>query len=371
MMFKLILSKNSAKKIIYFLLVAFCLTVLIKFSINERTGKVIADSSTENIIEQESGKLLDSDNMPDSEERSFAPQYEAFPKLDKSRTANQFFVAPNGSSSGNGSIAKPWDLKTVLSQPSAVKPGAVIWLRGGTYKFPAGTINFDCVLTGTSDKPIKVLSYPDEWAVIDGNLSNSAVKNKTIVTNKGDYVWFMNFEITNTETSNRKLLTPSSNPTGRRGSSFYDYGTGTKIINLVIHDTGQGIGAWKQGYNNEYYGNIIYNNGWDAPDRLHGHGAYTQNNTGFKIFEDNIFLNQFGANSRTGGTNKSGVRNYSWIGNAFINGRLSWEGPHIENFKVLNNYTYNNLLKVGNEVNSTFMNAEIRDNYAMGGVQLF
>ncbi|MEP7039569.1 MAG: right-handed parallel beta-helix repeat-containing protein, partial [Acidobacteriota bacterium] len=132
-----------------------------------------------------------------------------------------------------------------------------------------------------------------------------------------------------------------------------------------------GIGAWKQGHDNEYYGNIVYNNGWDGPARGNGHGTYAQNNTGYKTFEDNIFLNQFGANSRTGGTDAAAVRNISFIGNAFINGRLSWEGPHIENFKVLNNFTYNNRLSVGNEVNSTFVNAEIRDNYAMGGVQLF
>ncbi|HTY43209.1 MAG TPA: hypothetical protein VMH79_15165, partial [Thermoanaerobaculia bacterium] len=47
--------------------------------------------------------------------------------------ATDFYVAPNASGSGNGSLANPWKLQTALNQPSAVQPGDTIWLRGGTY----------------------------------------------------------------------------------------------------------------------------------------------------------------------------------------------------------------------------------------------
>ena len=97
-----------------------------------------------------------------------------------------------------------------MGQPSTVGSGAVIWLRGGTYVIPSGILGYTCNLTGSDTNPIKVLSYPGEWAVIDGNLSSSAVKNRTLIKNFGNYVWFMNFEITNTETSNRKISTPGS-----------------------------------------------------------------------------------------------------------------------------------------------------------------
>jgi serine protease inhibitor ecotin len=139
----------------------------------------------------------------------------------------------------------------------------------------------------------------------------------------------------------------------------------------VIHDTGQGIGAWSKGQDNEYYGNIVYNNGWDAPDRLHGHGTYTQNKAGTKVFEDNIFFNPVGLNVRMGGTTSASTRNYSWIGNVFFNGRMVLDGPNIENLRVLHNYTYNNKLPIGSAVKSTFVNAEVRGNYLIGGVQLF
>ena len=189
-----------------------------------------------------------------------------------------------------------------------------------------------------------------------------------MLRNYGSYTWFMNFEMTNSETSNRKLeyFRVKSIPT--TSQQLDDYGTGTKVINLVIHDTGQGIGAWQQGKNNEYYGNIVYNNGWDAPDRLHGHGTYAQNETATKILRTIFFFNQFGVNSRTGGTDDSAVRNFSWTGNTFFNGGMSWLGPHIENLKVIENYTYNQAFKVGNEVNSTYLSAEVRKNYFTGGV---
>ncbi|NLG99406.1 MAG: hypothetical protein GX491_18790, partial [Chloroflexi bacterium] len=46
---------------------------------------------------------------------------------------NVFFVAPDGKSGNKGTESSPWDLKTAFSQPSAVKPGATIYLRGGKY----------------------------------------------------------------------------------------------------------------------------------------------------------------------------------------------------------------------------------------------
>jgi len=296
---------------------------------------------------------------------------QTFVTLDRTPTNNQFYVAPNGSSAGNGSIGSPWNLQTAFSHPSIIQPGATIWMRGGRYFVPESEGGFVSNLNGTAQAPIVVKSYPGEWAIVDGNLANVEVKSTTMLRNYGSYVWFMNFEMTNSETTNRKIDITGSNPYQRRANSIDDYGTGTKVINLIIHDTGQGIGAWQQGKNNEYYGNIVYNNGWDAPDRLHGHGTYAQNQTGYKNFTDNIFFNQFGVNSRTGGTNDSAVRNFSWTGNTFFNGGMSWLGPHIENLKVIENYTYNQSFKVGNEVNSTYLSAEVRRNYFMRGVELF
>ena len=78
--------------------------------------------------------------------------------------ASDFYVAPAGSPSGNGSIGSPWDLQTALNQPSAVHAGDTIWLRGGTY-----TGHFTSNLNGSSSTPIIVRQYAGERATIDGN----------------------------------------------------------------------------------------------------------------------------------------------------------------------------------------------------------
>lgn len=283
-----------------------------------------------------------------------------------------FYAAPNGSATGNGSMANPWDLKTALSQSaSVVTPGSTIWLRGGTYTIPTSMRGFISSIKGSEQNPVRVASFPGEWAIIDGNLSHSTYKNESILRINGDHVWFMNFEMTNTETGNRKIDISGSNPNIRRGTAINDFGVGTKIINLIIHDAGQGIGAWSAGMNNEYYGNIIYNNGWDAPDRTHGHGIYVQNNNGTKLMENNMFFNQFEMNAQSGGTSAASVRNLTWKGNTFFNGDMAWRGPNIENLRVIGNYLYKNVLKVGVEISPTYKNAEVRDNFAMSGVQLF
>lgn len=78
-------------------------------------------------------------------------------------TGNVFYVAPNGSSSGNGSITNPWDMNGLNTNKASVPAGSTVYLRGGRY-----VGNFNVSLNGTVAAPIKVRSYPGEWAVFDG-----------------------------------------------------------------------------------------------------------------------------------------------------------------------------------------------------------
>src|SRR5207302_1238836 len=64
-------------------------------------------------------------------------------------THTGWYAAPNGSSSGDGSSGRPWNLPTALSGGNGkVQPGDTVWLRGGTY---AG--QFRSTLTGTAAAP--------------------------------------------------------------------------------------------------------------------------------------------------------------------------------------------------------------------------
>jgi hypothetical protein len=73
-------------------------------------------------------------------------------------------------------------------------------------------------------------------------------------------------------------------------------GDHTRIINLVIHDVGIGIGFWRGAIEAEIYGSLIYNNGnLNTLNRItHGHGIYTQNNRGTKRIRDNLIFDNSG-----------------------------------------------------------------------------
>jgi len=77
-----------------------------------------------------------------------------------------FFAAPTGSSSGDGTMAHPWDLNTALAGGSGkVQAGDTVWMRAGTY-----TGDFRTAIAGAQGRPIVFRQYPGERATIDGTL---------------------------------------------------------------------------------------------------------------------------------------------------------------------------------------------------------
>jgi hypothetical protein len=328
-------------------------------------------------------------------------------------------------------MANPWDLQTALLQPSAVHAGDTIWLRGGRY---VGT--FRSSLTGTSAAPIKVRQYPGERATLDGNATttlaaamdastttcplaanlygpNTAIQidseqiylygttltpnrgwggttpaphnaGAVVITNTvalaidGAYTWYMGFEIMNSSGA-RSNPTTGSLPPDRLGFAIDDNGPGTKIINMVIHDAGQGIGLWTPATDAEAYGNLIYYNGWDASDRGHGHGIYTQNQApSVKRIADNVLFGQFaiGIQAYTGGGN---IDNIQLEGNvAFNNGILSQVSGYTYNLliggqqlannpSILSNFTYSPQAGDNNlGYNAGCTNATVTGNYFAG-----
>ncbi|TMC55083.1 MAG: hypothetical protein E6J20_01180 [Chloroflexi bacterium] len=204
------------------------------------------------------------------------------------------YVAPNGSSTGDGTTGKPWDLATALAQPSAVQPGDTIWLRAGTY---GGA--FTSRLTGTDGAPVIVRQYPGERATIDGNLVIG-----------GAYTWYWGFEV----------MSSVLNPIDLIGVNVQ--GPGTKCINMISHDNGgNGFGFWMPAVNSEIYGSIVYNNGRQTAVSGYAHGIYTQNETGTKLIRDNVLFNQFGKGIMVYGSLSAFLNNYDIEGNiSFDNG---------------------------------------------------
>ena len=278
--------------------------------------------------------------------------------------AADFYVAPSGSPGGNGSIGNPWDLQTALNHPAAVQPGDTIWLRGGIYTplVPDCDACFDNRLNGTALAPIMVRQYPGERATLQEppNLSCSSTVPAILRIYSGSYTWFWGFEIRSTNTTHSTSVSGS----GPSWSSLPLPGSveaarpGIRLINLVVHDTRGGFGLWAAGSDNEAYGCILYNNGWAAPDRGHGHAMYCQNQNGVKHLSDNILFNHFGLGIHAYASGNPGtyLKHFLVERNIiFNNGRIAnvagyagqqmlfgFEGgtTPLEDVKILDNYVY-------------------------------
>ena len=234
--------------------------------------------------------------------------------------ATDYYAAPGGSSSGTGSISSPWDLQTALNQTVA-RPGDTIWLRGGVYH---GT--YTSYLNGTASAPIIVRQYPGERATIDGGNSGWT----SILMVSGSYTWYWGFEVMSSD-PNRVSSQTGSNPTDiGRGNIATEQtsrtGAGLKFINLIVHDI-QDAGLWKEAVGSEFYGSLIYYDGWDAPDRGHGHGLYLQNLTGTMSIKDNVIFENFQNGIQCYGSETASLNNFDIEGNTIFNNGSIVDSP--------------------------------------------
>ncbi len=194
-----------------------------------------------------------------------------------------WYASPSGTSAGSGTISQPWDFQTALSKTSVIKAGHTLWLRGGVY-----TGNFSSALMGAQGSQIEIRPYQNERVIIQGH----------IVHQDGGYVTYRDFEVTDSYDRSVRRVSQQS------GSSPTDIGVGgafsflnsprMKIIGTVIHDmAGGAVYVNAQSYGVEISGNILYHNGWDGPDRTHGHNLYLQNGGTEFLIENNIIFSAF------------------------------------------------------------------------------
>lgn len=206
-----------------------------------------------------------------------------------------YYASPTGSSSGDGSESRPWDLTTALAGGNGrVHAGDTVWMRGGTY--PG---NFRTGLAGAPGQMIVFRQYPGERATIDG----------TIRLDGADVVLW-GFEVMRSSPSG---MLPAVESRGAR----------QKFINLVVHDAAQqGITFWDEAVDGELYGNIVYNNG--THENL-DHGTYVHNQTGTKLILDNVFFNNLAYGIHVyANPDDPTQRNVHVIGNvSFNNGTIS------------------------------------------------
>src|SRR5690349_19417616 len=76
------------------------------------------------------------------------------------------YVSPNGTLSGPGTVAQPYDLATALSGQVS-QPGDTFWLREGNYTLG----HLDTKIEGAPSSPITFRQMPGERARVDGSIT--------------------------------------------------------------------------------------------------------------------------------------------------------------------------------------------------------
>ena len=272
---------------------------------------------------------------------------------------SDYFVSADGKPGNAGTREAPWDLESALSRK--IEPGSTIWIRGGTY-----TGKFQVTLAGTEAAPIQVRGAVGERVTI---------LNCGIALVKGaDYVWLRDLELAG-DLPVEQRVTPQTGswPTGFAGSGGLSVsaGRGCKFINLVIHDNVLGgVGWWVESTDGEMHGCILYNNGWKAPDRTHGHGIYVQNRTGVKTISNCILTVPAWGGSYT--MHAYGSKN-AYVDNFVIEDNIAYErGPFLvgggrpsNHIRIARNYLHGVNLQIGMTTENE--DCEVRDNVVANG----
>jgi hypothetical protein len=265
----------------------------------------------------------------------------------RSANAADYYIAPSGSSSGTGTLSRPWDIKTGLQKTTVVKGGDTLWLRGGTYG-TGGSLTYTSTVKGSGPtSPVIIRQYKGERARVNAGLKVA-----------GSYSWFWGFEVTNTSTDRTVSDINTERP---RGVLISTSAVEVKLINMIIHDVGRaGVGGGTNGF--EVYGTLLWGNGIYDGTGPRGDAAYlnlwksTPSSTAVNQLRDNIAFRNFYAGlkiytewsdvyvegydlqgnvSFDNGTRGTGTRSQA---NFLVRSELA--GKPIKRLKVLNNFSY-------------------------------
>jgi len=277
--------------------------------------------------------------------------------------AAEWYVGPEGKPTNAGTREAPWDIASALDGKHKVAPGDTLCLLAGTYRRRPKEL-FDVRLAGTAEKPIHVRPAPGARATIDGGIAVQA---------PSAHVWLWDLEIMVSEPNPERIETPGSHPkdfTRPWGGLHMFGGKHCKYIHITIHDCRQGISCWKPETDCEIYGCVIYENGWLAPDRGHGHCIYTQNKDGVKTIANCILTCRY----RGTCTMHAYGSSRAWVDNFLITDNIAYGlgrflvggGRPSRNIRVLRNCLHNVNMQIG--YNAPYNeDCEVRDNIIANG----
>lgn len=307
-----------------------------------------------------------------------------------------YYVATTGSDKNPGTINRPW--KTLQHAADVVKPGSVVYVRGGVYHQKLKITRSGSKAAG----PITFASYPSETAVLDGTgLSVGDTDEGLIDIHDASYIKIKGFDIRNFTTSKRghvpvgilvhgsgshislldnkvhaikNTAEPDSNLNGRDAHGIAVYGTeapasinhivikGNELYNLVL---GSSESLVVNGNVNNFsiIGNKVHDNdniGIDAigyegtsPDpaydyarngKIIGNTVYNISSNNNPSYGKNLPNNSNGADGIyvDGGKNILIARNDSHNNDIGIEAASEHKGKTASNITIRNNIVYKN-----------------------------
>lgn len=226
-----------------------------------------------------------------------------------------YYISTDGKAENSGTAESPWDIASALAGQHPIAPGSTLLLEGGVYRHPDRTWQspgFAIALEGTAGHPIRIRPVGGARVTLDGRVE---------VKPDSRYLSVEDLEITVSETAQwdrqvtaggLKIMGTSDLPQG--GVNILG-GSDSQFVNLVIHDMNSGVGLWRTAQNAELSGCLIYGIGSIGPDRYHGPGIYTQNESGRKIVSDNILFGNYSTTIQAYGSSKASVNGFLIDGN--------------------------------------------------------
>jgi len=253
-----------------------------------------------------------------------------------SALARDLYVSPQGTPDGDGSRARPLDLRTALSARSPARGGDTLYLLPGTYRTPALATGqptaLACEVSGEKGRPVRIRSAPDAHSVhINAPLHLSGSFVEYIGLEIGDAAW-----------------TPTRRPRRPRPIVTVGRSRGVKLINCnLFGGAGGGVSAGVEAVDFEMYGCLIHDFGQllveTVPMAMEdiqvvragtGEGFTSANREGTKVLMHNLIYRGCGGNIQL----STFTVGYDFIENVSFLSKAYKTNENMDSFPICSNY---------------------------------
>lgn len=294
-------------------------------------------------------------------------------------TAGDYYISSSATNNGAvGTAADPWPYINFFADQGRLPCGSTLWVKAGTYTPNLNVYNdtalFKITQSCTTGNGISYKSIPGNIVVFDAATACASASGYALMIVTGNYTvidgGFLGWEFTNSDTSCKVIPQCGSNPYPNPVRSFLIQADYVSVRNVRLNDNSEGFTDNTANSDaTELTGNIVTNNGWNAPDREHGHGGYTHNDNGIqKVIRHSVYARNYEYQTKLYSQTGAPVGNYAVSDSVFLGGRAGFGANNGLGFLVQgsspDNITFDRIFVYGNTFEFN------QDNYLASGFSL-